>query len=215
MTLLIVSEDLPAKRGLRNKVQQEAHLDFGRFQIVHQLCFMGLAQRLSALEFDDDQAFNYEIGIVVANLSAQVIDFDWPLSSDAKTHVLQLKSEGVLINLLQKAIAQLVIDIVERLDDLSGQILMLQSHKLIRANPSNRRHPWSISFRAYPCEFRFEPIRANPSNPRHPWSISFRAFANASFTRSGEVPPNALLSASDDSRLKEAYRSSPNSAENL
>ena len=148
---------------------------------------MGLAQRLSALEFDDDQAFDYEIRIVVANLSAEVIDFDWPLSSDAQTHGFQLKSEGVLINLLQKAIAQLVIDIVERLDNLSGQILMLQSHRL---------------------------IRANPSNPRHPWSIPSRAFANTSFTRSGEVPANADFPASDDSRLSEAYRSSPNSAEN-
>ena len=71
------------------------------------------------------------------------------MSSVAQTHGLQLKSEGGLVDLLQESIAQLVIDIVERLDNLSGQILMLQTHNLIRENP---RHPWSISFRAYPCE---------------------------------------------------------------
>ncbi len=73
---------------------------------------------------------DYEVRIVVTNLSAEVIDLYWPLASDSQANGLQLEREGLLIDLLQESIAQLVIDVVERLDDLSGQVLMHQSHNL-------------------------------------------------------------------------------------
>ena len=148
---------------------------------------MGNTQRFSTLEFDDDHAFDYEVGIIVANLSAKVIDVNRLLPPDSQAHGFQFKCQGVLINLLQKPIAQLVIDSIETFNNLCGQVLMFQCHTL---------------------------IRANPSNPRHPWSISFRALSRASPTRAWDVPPAADLLESDDSILNESYKSSSNTAEN-
>jgi hypothetical protein len=78
------------------------------------LGFVFRGQLFAGLQFENDGVFNQEIGIVLADVLAFVLHVDLGLGKKAYPPFGQFNRKGVLVDLLQKAPAEPVANVIKR-----------------------------------------------------------------------------------------------------
>ena len=105
------------------KVDEQAVLDAGGFQIADYLRHMLINDGFDGFEFDDEAVFDKEIGKVLADDgSIFVVNRDGMLLFHVEAELPKPVSEGVLINLLQMAVSMVLMDGVSRFADQVTQL---------------------------------------------------------------------------------------------
>ncbi len=78
----------------------------------------------NGFEFENEGIFDEDVGIIVADEDAVVVDRDRELGLDLEAGFAEFVSEGVLVDLFEKAAAEGVGDFDRAANDLFGQLFM-------------------------------------------------------------------------------------------
>jgi hypothetical protein len=88
------------------EVQQQTQMKASRFQVVYALRGVRRVECLAGFQLDDDCFLNHQIGDIVSDDNAVVVNRDTLLLRDRKPRFAQFMGQGVLVNLLQKPSAK-------------------------------------------------------------------------------------------------------------
>src|SRR5688500_8164825 len=111
--LAVDGEDQPAECGLRREVQEEADFHVRSAEGIQGLRLMARVEGLAALDLDDHRSIDNEVGEEIANPCTAEIDGDRCLPFGRETSPRQCDGHGTLIDGLEKAVAELAMDLVE------------------------------------------------------------------------------------------------------
>jgi hypothetical protein len=84
------------------EVQQQAHMQPGRFQVVYALRGVHRGQRPTGFQFDDDRSLSHQISDIVPDSNATAIDGDALLLDHRKPCLAQFMGKGILIDGLKE-----------------------------------------------------------------------------------------------------------------
>ena len=88
------------------------------FQVVDELGAVGWVKIFYGLEFEDDGVFDNDVCGVIADQLVLVIDFDLFFVFGMAAGFFQFDQEGILVDDLEEAETEGVMDLVGALDDL-------------------------------------------------------------------------------------------------
>ena len=104
-------------------MEDQTHWEMGSFQVVEDLCSSNGVEYQTRLRFDDHGLLDHEVCLIDANRNAAVDELIANQLIDHHATASKLNGESFPVGRFQKAEPQLVVDVNERLDDLSREIL--------------------------------------------------------------------------------------------
>ncbi len=136
--LPLVVVNLAPALGLGSEVEKQADLEFCGFQVIEQLGFVLWHQGLRGLDLDDNEVVEYQVGGIFPNLFPFELDADRKLLLDLEPEFPGRYRHGVLVDLLEETVPELVVDLVERIENAVRDFLMLEH----APNVSPATHPF-------------------------------------------------------------------------
>lgn len=104
-------------------MQDEAHWEIGRLQIVQDLRLRNGIEHQPRLRFDDHRLLDHEVCLIDTDRHAAVDQFIPYKLLDRDAAASKFDGESFPIGGFQKAVAELVVDVNERLDDPPSEVL--------------------------------------------------------------------------------------------
>lgn len=111
------------------EVDEEGDGEAGGFEVVEALGGVFGGEAVDALEFEEDAVFDDEVGVVVADLDAFVVDWEGDLGIDGQTGRGEFVEEGAVVDGFEEAGAEGVGDFEDGLEDLFGEGGFFEGHE--------------------------------------------------------------------------------------
>ena len=96
--------------GRRAEVQEEAVVDAGGGEVVDELGFVPGVEGADGLEFENEAALDDNVGLVMPDADAVVVDVEGDFLLDGESLLGELQQEGVLVDFFEEAGAESVVD---------------------------------------------------------------------------------------------------------
>ncbi len=109
-------------------VQQEARVQTGGFQIGPQLGKVNILKGMDCFQFQDDLLLDDEIQSLNSQVHSLEMDVDLQLPSERDASVLEGHFHGLLIDRLQEARAERLVNLHRRSEDSTRQFLECMPH---------------------------------------------------------------------------------------
>jgi hypothetical protein len=106
------------------EVKEEGDFFVGGFKVVDALGGVNFVEGGDGFEFEDDGFCNKDIGEVISDEKAVVVNGNGELGLDLQAGFAEFMSEGVFVNFFEEAAAESVGDFDCAADDFFGQLLM-------------------------------------------------------------------------------------------
>jgi len=124
------------------EVDEQADVDSGGGEVVHELNLMRLDYCPNRLEFDDHFSLNDQIGDLLADDLAFVPNRHWLLERTGTASRSKLNRETSFVNRFQKSKPKLIINLVCRTNDFLGYLVVLHTeYHSLTLNPVHPVHP--------------------------------------------------------------------------
>ena len=134
-------------------MEKKSYIDCGGTQVVDELALRCRMKELGRLEFDGEALFNQQVQSIMTNWNALEHDGNWEFKPHLQSAQPKLMGQCISIDCLKEAVAERVIDLVERRDDLAAHLVLSE------AGPSTPRiRQVCISHPAYSAIHAFEGV---------------------------------------------------------
>ena len=100
-------------------------------QVIDQLRFMGSDQLFHGFDFHNDPAVDKDVGIKNAGLDSVIGHMDWRFAFRQQPVFMQFMRQGLLINRLQKSMAERSMNLHGATNDPMRQLIVLHRQSLL------------------------------------------------------------------------------------